>query len=125
MSFLFVTMLLVSQAREWGTAMWYNIHDCCDSFIGFSDELHKVFEHSALGTEAACALSLLQQGGRSVSEYSIEFRMLAASCGWNAKAQWDHFLHGLAEYIKDVIFFLELLPSLDGLIDLTICVTTG
>lgn len=105
--------------------MWDNIHDCCDSFIDFSEELHKVFDHSALGTEAACALSLLQQGGRSVSEYSIEFCMLAASCGWIAKAQWDHFLHGLAEYIKDEIFSLELPPSLDGLIDLTIRVTTG
>lgn len=48
--------------------MWDNIHDCCDSFIDFSEELHKVFDHSALGTEAACALSLLQEGGWSVSE---------------------------------------------------------
>lgn len=86
----------------------------------FSEELCKVFDRSTLGTEAVLALSLLQQGGLSVSDYSIEFRTLAASCGWNAKAQWDHFLHGLAEYIKDEIYSLELPCSLDGLIDLAI-----
>uniref|UniRef100_A0A8C1LRZ5 Gypsy retrotransposon integrase-like protein 1 n=1 Tax=Cyprinus carpio TaxID=7962 RepID=A0A8C1LRZ5_CYPCA len=116
----FIITLLVGQAREWGTAMWDNDHQCCSSFKEFSEELRKVFDRSALGTEAARALSLLQQGGRSVSDYSIEFRTLAASCGWNAKAQWDHFLHGLADYIKDEIYSLELPPSLDGLVDLAI-----
>ncbi len=46
--------------------------------------------------------------------------MPTASCGWNDKALWDHFLHGLAEHIKDEIYSLELPSSLDGLIDLVI-----
>ncbi|KAG1935922.1 retrotransposable element [Pimephales promelas] len=116
----FVIMHLAGLAREWGTAMWDNKNECCRSYDDFSKELRKVFDRSALGTEAARALSLLQQGTHSVSAYSIEFRTLAASCGWNPKAQWDHFLHGLAEYIKDEIYSLELPTSLDGLIDLAI-----
>ncbi len=64
--------------------------------------------------------ALLRQRESSVSSYSIEFRTLAASCGWNDKALWDHFLHGLAEHIKDEIYSLELPSSLDGLIDLAI-----
>ncbi|KAL0171008.1 hypothetical protein M9458_035604, partial [Cirrhinus mrigala] len=61
-----------------------------------------------------------EQGELSVSVYSIEFRTLAASCGWNEKALWDHFLHGLAEHVKDEIYSLELPAGLDGLIDLAI-----
>ncbi len=116
----FIITLLVGQAREWGTAMWDNEQDCCSSFDSFSKELRKVFDRSAQGTEAARALALLRQRESSVSSYSIEFRTLAASCGWNDKALWDHFLHGLAEHIKDEIYSLELPSSLDGLIDLAI-----
>ncbi len=116
----FTITLLVGQAREWGTAMWDNEQDCCYSFDSFSEELRKVFDRSAQGTEAARALALLRQREGSVSSYSIEFRTLAASCGWNDKALWDHFLHGLAEHIKDEIYSLELPSSLDGLIDLAI-----
>ncbi|KAI2644103.1 Transposon Tf2-6 polyprotein [Labeo rohita] len=93
---------------------------CCFSFESFSEELRKVFDRSAQGTEAARALALLRQGEQSVSSYSIEFHTLAASCGWNDKALWDHFLHGLAEHLKDEIYSLELPSSLDGLINLTI-----
>ncbi len=96
--------------------MWDNGPDCCSSFDSFSEELRKVFDRSARGTEAARALALLRQRESSVSSYSIEFRSLA----WNDKALWDHFLHGLAEHIKDEIYSLELPSSLDGLIDLAI-----
>ncbi len=116
----FIITLLVGQAREWGTAMWDNEQDCCSSFDSFSEELCKVFDRSAQGTEAARALALLRQRESSVSSYSNEFRTLAASCGWNDKALWDHFIHGLAEHIKDEIYSLELPSSLDGLIDLAI-----
>ncbi len=49
--------------------------------------------------EAARVLAELKQGERSVSEYSIEFRTLAVECRWNDEAQWDMFLHGLADRI--------------------------
>ncbi len=112
--------LLVGQAREWGTAMWDGEQACCESFEAFSVELRKVFDRSARGIEAARALSVLQQGEQSVSAYSIEFRTLAVSCGWNEKALWDHFLHGLSENVKDEIYSLELPVGLDKLVDLAI-----
>ncbi len=55
-----------------------------------------------------------------MSAYSIEFRTLAVSCDWNEKALWDHFLHGLAEHVKDEIYSLELPAGLDKLIYLSI-----
>ncbi|KAL0153910.1 hypothetical protein M9458_050779, partial [Cirrhinus mrigala] len=47
-----------------------------------------------------------------------------SECHWNLEAQWDMFLHGLADYIKDEICSLELPTSLDGLVDLAIRVDT-
>ncbi len=116
----YVITLLVGQAREWGTAMWDGEQACCESFEAFSVELRKVFDRSARGIEAARALSVLQQGEQSVSAYSIEFRTLAVSCGWNEKALWDHFLHRLAENVKDEIYSLELPVGLDKLVDFAI-----
>ncbi len=49
-------------------------------------------------------LADLRQGERSVSDYSIQFRTLAAECEWNEKAQWDMFLHGLADHIQQEIY---------------------
>ncbi len=36
------------------------------------------------------------------------------------EALWDHFLHGLADHVKDEIYSLELPAGLDRLIDLAI-----
>ncbi len=72
------------------------------------------FDRSARGIEVARALSVLHQGEQSVSSYSIKFHMLAVSCGCNKKALWDHFLHGLAEQVKDEIYSLELPAGLDS-----------
>ncbi|KAI2653996.1 Transposon Tf2-9 polyprotein [Labeo rohita] len=62
----------------------------------------------------------LRQGERSVSDYSIEFRTLAAECQWNEEAQWDRFLHGLADRVQKEIYALDLPADLNGLIDLAL-----
>ncbi len=46
----------------------------------------------------------LRQGNQSVTDYSIEFRTLAAECKWNYEAQWDMFRHGLADRIINEIY---------------------
>ncbi len=82
-----------------------------------------MFDRAASGREAARFLALrqkLRQGDRSVTDFSIEFRTLAAECRWNSEAQWDMFFHGLADYVKDEIYALELPTSLDGLVSLAI-----
>ncbi len=55
-----------------------------------------MFDRAASGREAARFLAELRQGDRSVTDFSIEFRTLAAECRWNSEAQWDMFFHGLA-----------------------------
>uniref|UniRef100_A0A673MBN3 CUB domain-containing protein n=1 Tax=Sinocyclocheilus rhinocerous TaxID=307959 RepID=A0A673MBN3_9TELE len=116
----FVITLLTGRAALWGTAVWERKHQCCSSFQSFSDELRKVFDRATSGREAARELAELRQGDRSVTDYAIEFRTLAAECNWNQEAQWDVFRHGLADRITNEIYTLELPTSLDGLIDLAI-----
>ncbi len=66
--------------------------------------------------EAAQVLVDLLQGKRSLSYYTIGFCTLVAECSWNAEAQWDIFLHGLADHIQKEIYALELLTAPDALI---------
>lgn len=67
-------------------------------------------------------LAELRQENRTVSDYSIEFRTLAAECRWNEEAQWEMFLRGLADRIQKEIFTMELPSGLYGLIDLALWV---
>ncbi len=112
----FVITLLSGRAALWGTTVWEQKLPCCTSFQSFLEEIRKVFDWAASGREAARFLAELRQGDRSV----IEFRTLAAECQWNSEAQWDMFFHGLADYVKDEIYALELPTSLDGLVSLAI-----
>ncbi|KAL0190885.1 hypothetical protein M9458_013583, partial [Cirrhinus mrigala] len=82
--------------------------------------MRRVFDRAVMGREAASVLADLRQGNRTVSDYSIEFRTLAAESKWNEAAQWDMFLHGLADRIQREIFTLELPEDLDGLISLAL-----
>ncbi|KAI2646401.1 Transposon Tf2-6 polyprotein [Labeo rohita] len=96
----FALTLLTGKAALWGTAVWENQDPCCASFSALSAEM--------------------KRGERSVSDFSIEFRTLAAECRWNEEAQWDMFLHGLADRIQHEIYALDLPADLNSLIDLAL-----
>ena len=116
----FVLTLLSGKAALWGTAVWENQDPCCASFQALSEEMRRVFDRAVAGREAARLLADLHQGNGSVSEYSIRFRTLAAECRWNEEAQWDRFLHGLADRVQREIYMLDLPRSLNGLIELAL-----
>ncbi len=116
----FVLTLLTGKAALWGTAVWERQDRCCTSFQTLSDEMRRVFDRASTGREAARILAELKQGEKSVSDYSIEFRTLAVECQWNEEAQWDMFLHGLADRIQREIYALDLPTSLNGLIELAL-----
>lgn len=116
----FLINLLTGKAALWGTTAWEKKLPCCQTFKSFTEELKVVFDQSASGREASRRLAELRQGDHTVAEYSIDFRTLAAECGWNSEAQWDMFFHGLADHIQDEIYALELPKTLDALISLAI-----
>lgn len=116
----FVLTLLSGRAALWGTAVWENQDPCCASFQTLSEEMKSVFDRAVAGREAARLLADLRQGKGSVSVYSIRLHTLAAECRWNEEAQWDRFLHGLADHVQREIYMLDLPTSLNGLIELAL-----
>ncbi|XDV36908.1 hypothetical protein PO909_006622 [Leuciscus waleckii] len=63
---------------------------CCASFQALSTEIRRVFN-------------------RAVAE-----------CHWNEEAQWDMFLHGLADRVQKEIYILDLPRTLNGLVELAL-----
>jgi hypothetical protein len=115
-----VLTLLSGRAALWGAAVWENQDPCCYSFQTLAAEMKRVFDRAVAGREAARRLADLRQGDQSVTDYSIEFRTLAVECHWNEEAQWDMFLHGLADRIQREIYALDLPKDLNGLIELAL-----
>ncbi len=116
----FVLTLLTGRAALWGTAVWENQDPCCASFQDLSAKMRRVFDRAASGREAARMLADLRQGERTVSDFSIEFRTLAAENQWNEEAQWDMFLHGLADRVQKEIYAMDLPTSLNDLVALAL-----
>ncbi len=110
---------LTGRARLWGTAEWERGTPACTSFQAFAEELRKVFGPVSLGPDVTGGLMSLRQGDRTVADYAIDFRTRARLSDWNAAAQCDAFLNGLAPYVKDELVSFDLPNSLDGLIELT------
>lgn len=71
------------------------------------------------GPDSAGGLLNLRQGGRTVADYSIDFRTRARHSSWNGAAQCDAYLLGLESYVKDELVSYELPTTLDELIELT------
>ncbi|KAF7647751.1 hypothetical protein LDENG_00167330 [Lucifuga dentata] len=62
----------------------------------------------------------LRQGSRSIAEYSVDLRILAAESRWNDGALQGIFMQGLNDQLKDVLAAKEDPDSLESLISLAI-----
>ena len=79
-----------------------------------------MFDRSKLGYNAGREILRLRQGGGSVSDYAIEFQTLATDRGWEGRALFHSFIHGLFERVKDELLTWELPEDLARLISPTI-----
>lgn len=87
----FVLSLLSGPACEWEAAEWAQESPGCSSFEDFAEELTWTFDPTKPRKDAAFRLTHISQGNKSVAEYAVEFRTLAASNDWNETAQYDMF----------------------------------
>ncbi len=65
-------------------------------------------------------MAALRQGKRSVANYAIEFKTLAATSEWNPAALAAHFLDRLVEDVKDEIYDRDPPELLDDIINLAV-----
>ena len=80
----------------------------------------RVIDRSKHGHEAGREILRIRQGNRTVSDYAIAFQTLATTSGWEPRALYDAFLHGLSESIKDELLTRELPEDINSLISLAI-----
>lgn len=111
----YVITLLVDKARAWATSIWQRQGPECSDFKRFSEDMLRVFDQSDAEAEAAKRLMSLQQGKDSVADYTISFRTLAATSGWNETALVTAYHHGLSDPVKDGLASAGCPPDLESL----------
>ena len=97
----YIMSLLTGKASQWAMALSSSHSPACDSLRAFTREMSRVFDHPVRGREASQRLLSLRQGSASVAEYAVDFRILAAECGWDDAALQGVFFFGLSEKMKD------------------------
>lgn len=112
--------LLHGKALSWATAVWEQQSPITTSYIAFTAEMKRVFDHPVRGKDASKRLLSLRQGMRSVAEYSIEFRTLSVESGWNSEALQAAFCNGLNDTLKDELISYPEPSDLEGFITLAI-----
>ncbi|XP_077359632.1 uncharacterized protein LOC144005381 [Festucalex cinctus] len=117
----FIMSLLSGQAATWAMVVSNSRPDLRSSFPNFVSEFQRVFDHPVKGREAGGRLLDLVQGERSVADYSIMFRILAAESGFEDCALHSIFRRGLNTSLKDELAVRDDTSTLEGLIALTIC----
>lgn len=112
--------LLRGAALEWASVHWRRQDQFTTTYVAFTAEMTKVFDHPVQGNDASMRLFSIHQGLRSVAEYAIEFRTLAVESGWNEASLLAAFINGLSERLKDELVTHPEPVNLDNLIALTI-----
>ncbi|XP_057683966.1 retrotransposon-derived protein PEG10 [Corythoichthys intestinalis] len=107
-------------ALDWASSIWEQGSPLCTSYSRFTEEMRKIFDHPVRGREAAKRIMSVRQGSRSVAEFSIEFRTLAAESRFNDAALQEIFTGALNESLKDELATRDEPDSLDSLIRLSI-----
>lgn len=87
--------LLSGKAIDWASAVWDSDPQIRLSVDYFLEQLREVFEYPAGGRDISTQIINLKQENRTVAEFAIEFRTLAAQSGWNDISLTAMFYHGL------------------------------
>ena len=95
--------LLVDDALRWAIAAVENTPVFATDYSQFKSEFRAVFDHPADGHDASSRLLAIRQGPRSVAQYTLQFRILAAESRWNDHALLSVYRKGLNDSVKDLI----------------------
>ena len=94
---------LTDRALDWAVAAVWRDPRMSSDLPHFLEEFRRVFDHPTSGADAAGRLYSIKQGGRSIADYALEFRTLAADSRWDDVALRSAYRWGLSEEIKDLL----------------------
>lgn len=97
----FILGLLTGKALRWAEARFTDYSRFGCTFDEFIEEFKQTFSTNTDQTGYSRRLWSLKQRNRPISEFSIEFRTLAATSGWDSCALKAAFFQALDESLKD------------------------
>ncbi len=92
--------LLSGRALSWARAIWNANTSLINSYAAFTNHFKEVFELATGALSVSDQLLRLRQGTSSTHEYTLQFRTLAATCGWNEAALIGACRQGLDTNIR-------------------------
>lgn len=90
----------------------------CNFLLLFIDTFQQILPSAMPEREAPEQLHALRQSRRSVMDYTVEFRTLAADSSWNQPALADAFHNGLSDTLEDQTAPLDLPSEINALVSL-------
>ncbi|XP_039463522.1 uncharacterized protein LOC120436733 [Oreochromis aureus] len=114
----FFVQLLRDRALKWAQVVLSS--DPGISYADFLSKFHTVFNKGSGAEAAALRLLNFKQGKRSMSDYSIDFWILAEETGWGQEALRSALLNNVREEVKDELIMRDLPDSLTELMALCI-----
>uniref|UniRef100_A0A671NU31 DUF4939 domain-containing protein n=1 Tax=Sinocyclocheilus anshuiensis TaxID=1608454 RepID=A0A671NU31_9TELE len=82
----FLISLLNGNALEWARAIWNTASAIINSYDAFKNHFKEVFGSTTGELSVSDQLLRLRQGSSTTREYTLQFRTLAATSGWNEAA---------------------------------------
>lgn len=90
------------------------------SYTDFLSKFKNVFTKGSGAKTAALRLLNFKQGKRSMSDYAIDFWILAEGTGWGQEALRSVLLNNIREDLKDELIMHDLPTSFNELMSLCI-----
>ncbi|KAK1794916.1 hypothetical protein P4O66_010107 [Electrophorus voltai] len=78
----YIISLLTGWALVWATPVWEYQTDICSTWAELAAAHKRTFDHPVAGGEMVSRFLNIRQGKRSVTDYTIEFRTMAAKSRW-------------------------------------------
>ncbi len=96
----FLISLLSGRVLSWARAIWNANTSLINSYDAFTNHFKEVFELATGALSVSDQLLRLRQGTSSTHEYTLQFRTLAATSGWNEAALLSAYRQGLETSIR-------------------------
>ena len=96
----FVAGAFTSRALEWYIAIADRSPELLHNYSRFRESFLSIFSSPTEVEDAAVRIHKIKQGNRSVSDYAVEFQVIAAQCNITDDSMRGAFYSGLAETIK-------------------------
>ena len=115
----FVAGAFTSQALTWYTAIADKTPSLLHDYEQFRVAFLRIFSSPSEIEDAAVRIHKIKQGNRSVSEYAVEFRVIAAQCDITDDSMRGAFYAGLNDSIKQGLIN-QYPTSFDELVNLSL-----